>query len=190
MMKTLGALPQEEKIAMGKTLNILKGEIEKALAAQKAVLEAKELNDRLASETVDVTLPVRPENQGRLHPISQIYEEVVAIFGQMGFSVAEGPDIEDQFHNFNALNMPANHPARQMQDTFYIPNPESDDLTTVMWCGRIRHRFRFGQWKRKSCRSALLRRGGHIVRIMMRHIPRCFTKSRDWLLTPILLWRI
>ena len=128
MMKTLGALPQEEKIAMGKTLNILKGEIEKALAAQKAVLEAKELNDRLASETVDVTLPVRPENQGRLHPISQIYEEVVAIFGQMGFSVAEGPDIEDQFHNFNALNMPANHPARQMQDTFYIPNPESDDF--------------------------------------------------------------
>ncbi len=128
MMKTLGSLPQEEKIAMGKNLNILKGEVEKALNAQKSALETKELNARLAAETIDVTLPVRPEQQGRLHPISQIYEEVVAIFGQMGFEVAEGPDIEDQFHNFNALNMPANHPARQMQDTFYIPNPDSADF--------------------------------------------------------------
>ncbi len=128
MMKTLGSLPQEEKIALGKNLNILKTEVEKALNAQKSALETKELNARLASETIDVTLPVRPEQQGRLHPISQIYEEVVAIFGQMGFEVAEGPDIEDQFHNFNALNMPANHPARQMQDTFYIPNPDSTDF--------------------------------------------------------------
>lgn len=128
MMKTLGALPQEEKIAMGKNLNILKSEVEKALNAQKSALETQELNARLAAETIDVTLPVRPEQQGRLHPISQIYEEVVAIFGQMGFEVAEGPDIEDQFHNFNALNMPANHPARQMQDTFYIPNPDSADF--------------------------------------------------------------
>ena len=111
-----------------KNLNILKGEVEKALNAQKSALETKELNARLAAETIDVTLPVRPEQQGRLHPISQIYEEVVAIFGQMGFEVAEGPDIEDQFHNFNALNMPANHPARQMQDTFYIPNPDSADF--------------------------------------------------------------
>ncbi len=128
MMKTLGSLSQEEKIAFGKELNILKSEVEKALATQKSELEAKELNAKLAAETIDVTLPIRPENQGRLHPISQIYEEVVAIFGQMGFSVAEGPDIEDQFHNFNALNMPANHPARQMQDTFYIPNPDSTDF--------------------------------------------------------------
>lgn len=128
MMKGLGALPLEEKIAMGKNLNILKGEVEAALNSQKEILEARELNEKLAAETIDVTLPVRPETQGRLHPISQIYEEVTAIFGQMGFTVAEGPDIEDQFHNFNALNMPANHPARQMQDTFYIPNPDSEDF--------------------------------------------------------------
>ena len=94
MMKTLGALPVEEKIALGKELNILKSEIEKALLAQKSTLETKELNAKLLAETIDVTLPIRPENQGRLHPISQIYEEVVAIFGQMGFSVAEGPDFE------------------------------------------------------------------------------------------------
>ena len=128
MMKGLGALPLEQKIEMGKKLNVLKADVEKALNARKLVLEEKELNEKLAKEIVDVTLPVRPEKQGRIHPVSQIYEEVVAIFGQMGFTVAEGPDIEDQFHNFNALNMPANHPARQMQDTFYIPNPDSDDF--------------------------------------------------------------
>ena len=121
-MKGLGALPLEQKIEMGKKLNIVKAEIEQALTKQKTVLETKELNEKLQKETIDITLPVRPETQGRIHPVSKIYEEVVAIFGQMGFEVAEGPDIEDQFHNFNALNMPANHPARQMQDTFYLPN--------------------------------------------------------------------
>ena len=128
MMKGLGALSIEEKKEMGKGLNILKSEVENALENRKAELEAKELNAKLALEKIDVTLPCRPENQGRIHPVSKIYEEVVAIFGQMGFEVAEGPDIEDQFHNFNALNMPANHPARQMQDTFYIPNPDSADF--------------------------------------------------------------
>lgn len=128
LMKSLSSLSVEEKKEMGKQLNILKTEIEVALDKQKAVLEEKELNEKLAHEVIDVTLPIRPEVQGRIHPVSKIYEEVVAIFGQMGFDVAEGPDIEDQFHNFNALNTPANHPARQMQDTFYIPNPESADF--------------------------------------------------------------
>ena len=128
MMKDLSALSVEEKKEMGKNLNLLKAEVEKALDQRKSVLEEQALNEKLAKETIDVTLPVRPETQGRIHPVSKIYEEVVAIFGQMGFSVAEGPDIEDQFHNFNALNMPANHPARQMQDTFYIPNPDSNDF--------------------------------------------------------------
>lgn len=127
-MKTLGSLPLEEKIAAGKALNVLKSTIESAIDAKKRELEAAELDRRLAAERIDVTLPVRPEVQGRIHPVSKIYEEVVAIFGQMGFEVADGPDIEDQFHNFNALNMPANHPARQMQDTFYIANPDSADF--------------------------------------------------------------
>ena len=112
MMKGLGALSIEEKKEMGKGLNILKSEVENALENRKAELEAKELNAKLAQEKIDVTLPCRPENQGRIHPVSKIYEEVVAIFGQMGFEVAEGPDIEDQFHNFNALNMPSNHPVQ------------------------------------------------------------------------------
>lgn len=127
-MKTLGTLPLEEKIAAGKLLNVLKTALETAIDNKKQQLETEELNRRLAGERIDVTLPVRPEIQGRIHPVSKIYEEVVAIFGQMGFEVAEGPDIEDQFHNFNALNMPANHPARQMQDTFYIANPDSSDF--------------------------------------------------------------
>ena len=127
-MKNLGALPLEQKIELGKKLNIIKSEIEKALSEQKEVLETKELNEKLKKETLDITLPVRPEVQGRIHPVSKIYEEVVAIFGQMGFEVAEGPDIEDQFHNFNALNMPQNHPARQMQDTFYLPNTSDNNF--------------------------------------------------------------
>ncbi|MBR6663925.1 MAG: phenylalanine--tRNA ligase subunit alpha [Alphaproteobacteria bacterium] len=128
LMKGLASLSVEEKKEMGKNLNVLKTEIEKALDTKRESLSVAELNAKLASEKIDVTLPIRPENQGRIHPVSKIYEEVVAIFGQMGFEVAEGPDIEDQFHNFNALNTPANHPARQMQDTFYIPNPESDNF--------------------------------------------------------------
>ncbi len=128
MMKGLGALSLEEKKETGRLLNVLKTEIENAIESKKTDLEAKELNAKLANEKIDVTLPIRPENQGRIHPVSKIYEEVVAIFGEMGFEVVDGPDIEDQFHNFNALNTPANHPARQMQDTFYIPNPESDNF--------------------------------------------------------------
>lgn len=119
-MKTLGSLAPDVRIETAKTLNSVKTNVENALSQRKAFLENEALNARLKDETIDVTLPIRPEQQGRIHPVSKIYEEVVAIFGTLGFEVAEGPDIEDQFHNFNALNMPLNHPARQMQDTFYI----------------------------------------------------------------------
>lgn len=127
-MKGLAQLSLEEKKQMGQRLNSVKAEIEQAMEAKRDELAAKELNEKLLKETIDVTLPIRDENIGRIHPVSKIYEEVVAIFGEMGFEVADGPDIEDQFHNFNALNTPANHPARQMQDTFYVPNPESDNF--------------------------------------------------------------
>lgn len=127
-MKCLGQLSIEEKKQMGQKLNLVKTEIEQAMEARREELSVKELNDKLLRETIDVTLPIRDENIGRIHPVSKIYEEVVAIFGEMGFEVADGPDIEDQFHNFNALNTPANHPARQMQDTFYISNPDSENF--------------------------------------------------------------
>lgn len=120
MMKNLGSLSIEEKKETGAKLNVLKNEVEAALALKKEELELKELNQKLAADKIDVTLPVRPSQEGKIHPVSQIYEEVVAIFGRMGFKVAEGPDIESTHYNFDALNMPENHPARQMHDTFYL----------------------------------------------------------------------
>ena len=130
MMKTLGQLSADERKEAGKNLNILKGEIAKLLDSKKQELEEKELNEKLSSEKIDITLSTRPETQGKIHPVSQIFEEVVAIFGQMGFSIAEGPEIEDDFHNFTALNIPADHPARQMHDTFYIPK-EKDGANDI-----------------------------------------------------------
>ena len=122
LMKTLGGLSPEERKTAGQILNVFKNEIAAALDQKKEVLETKALNEKLQSESVDVTLPARPETaEGRIHPISQVIEEVLTIFAQMGFDLAEGPDIEDDWHNFEALNMPAAHPARQMQATFFFP---------------------------------------------------------------------
>ena len=122
LMKTLGGLAPEERKSAGQVLNVFKNEIASALDAKKEALEVAELNAKLASESVDVTLPCRPETMsGRIHPISQTIEETLTIFAQMGFELAEGPDIEDDWHNFEALNMPKSHPARQMQATFFFP---------------------------------------------------------------------
>ncbi len=121
MMKTLGTLPPEEKKNFGASLNTVKQAVENALAEKKQFLEDKELNERLKNEDVDITLPVLPDaNQGRIHPVSQVMEELITIFGQMGFTLAEGPDIEDDWHCFEALNFPKSHPARQMQATFFM----------------------------------------------------------------------
>ncbi|MBI2236276.1 MAG: phenylalanine--tRNA ligase subunit alpha [Magnetospirillum sp.] len=120
LMATLGAMSPDERKAAGARLNLLKDQVAEALAARKSEMEAGALDQRLARERVDVTLPVRPEAMGRVHPITQTIEEITTIFAAMGFEVAEGPDIEDDFHNFSALNIPAEHPARQMHDTFYF----------------------------------------------------------------------
>jgi phenylalanyl-tRNA synthetase alpha chain len=121
LMKTLGSLDGEVRKAAGQALNQLKDEIGGAIEARKAALGASALDARLEAEAVDVTLPARPARDGRVHPITQTIEECIAIFGEMGFAVAEGPDIETDFYNFEALNMPPEHPARQMHDTFYLP---------------------------------------------------------------------
>jgi len=120
-MKGLGALDPEARKQAGQALNRVKDAVAAALDARKAELDGAAIAARIAAETVDVTLPARPHRHGRLHPIGQVMEECIAIFGEMGFAVAEGPDIEDDFHNFEALNMPPEHPARQMHDTFYLP---------------------------------------------------------------------
>ncbi len=125
-MKQLGGLPPDERKARGAALNVIKDEITAQLEARKSVLAAAALNARLERERVDVTLAVRPQPEGRIHPISQTIEEIITIFAEMGFVVAEGPDIESDDLNFAKMNIPPDHPARQMQDTFYLPPTEQD----------------------------------------------------------------
>ncbi len=119
-MKNIATLPAEEKKAFGAEVNNAKDLVTAAIDAKKAELEEVELSARLANESVDITLPIRPAQKGSIHPISKVTEEVTAILSAMGFAVETGPEIEDDFHNFGALNIPDNHPARQMQDTFYL----------------------------------------------------------------------
>ncbi len=121
LMKGLGAMAPEMRRAAGARLNALKDEVAAAIERRQEDLADAELDARLLEETIDVTLPVRAEARGRIHPISQTIDEVVAIFGEMGFEVAEGPDIETDWHNFTALNIPPEHPARQEHDSFYVP---------------------------------------------------------------------
>ena len=121
LMKELGTMDAEKRRTTGQSLNSIKTEITLAIEERKAALANSELETRLLKEKVDVTLSARPEVVGRIHPISQTIDEVVAILGEMGLQVAEGPDIEDDWHNFTALNIPPDHPARQEHDTFYLP---------------------------------------------------------------------
>lgn len=121
LMKTLGGMEPEARKAAGQAINALKGEVAGAIESRKGELEAAELDARLMAEKVDVTLEARPREDGCIHPISQVIEEMTAIFCEMGFTVAEGPDIEEDWYNFTALNIPPEHPARQEHDTFYLP---------------------------------------------------------------------
>jgi phenylalanyl-tRNA synthetase alpha chain len=130
--KTLSNLPPEQRPAFGALLNRVRTEAQDAIAARRAELDAKALNARLAAERLDATLPPRPHppagaEAGAIHPISRTVEELTAIFGAMGFAVAEGPDVESDWHNFGALNIPEHHPARQDHDTFYLAVPEGSN---------------------------------------------------------------
>lgn len=127
-MKQLGALAPDLRKARGAELNQIKDKIAALLEARKAILAEATMTARLEHERIDVTLAARPQADGRIHPISQTIEEIVTIFAEMGFTVAEGPDIEDDFHNFTALNFPPKHPAREMHDTFFLrPDPETGE---------------------------------------------------------------
>ena len=114
----------DEKKSFGSKINILRNKVESKLEAKREEFENAELNQKLSGEKLDVSAPIREENQGSIHPISKVMREIEEIFSALGFEFAQGPEIEDDFHNFTALNMPANHPARQMQDTFYLQNCE------------------------------------------------------------------
>ncbi|GLQ35258.1 phenylalanine--tRNA ligase alpha subunit [Amylibacter marinus] len=126
-MRELGKMTPEERKTAGPALNALKDEINSALAAKKAALADAALNERLQSEWIDVSLAGRPKRVGSIHPISQVIDEIVAIYASLGFSVAEGTQIETDYYNFDALNIPAEHPARQEHDTFYMHREEGDE---------------------------------------------------------------
>src|SRR5258706_8979556 len=124
-LKTLGAMSPDERKTKGPLLNGMRDRVTAAIAERKAALGRTALDQKVQAERVDVTLPVRPEPVGRTHPVSQVLDEATAIFADMGFAIAEGPDIETDDYNFTKLNIPPEHPARQMHDTFYLkPKPD------------------------------------------------------------------
>src|ERR1700755_1968754 len=127
LLSTLGKMSPDERKTQGAAINLAKDKVTAALTARRDVLKSAALDARLASETVDVTLPLReaPAEQGRIHPLSQVMDELTTIFADMGFAVAEGPDIETDDYNFTKLNFPEGHPAREMHDTFFF-NPKDD----------------------------------------------------------------
>jgi phenylalanyl-tRNA synthetase alpha chain len=126
LLKTLGTMTPEERVRQGQEINLLKAAISGTIEAQKAVFETAALNARLATETIDMTLPAAALPKGSVHPVSQVMDELAEIFADLGFSVATGPEIEDDWHNFTALNIPETHPARAMHDTFYFDKTDAD----------------------------------------------------------------
>ena len=131
LMKQLGSIEPDKRRETGQKLNLIQKEVLEAIENKKEVLRKDFINKKLISESVDITLPIRPENQGKIHPLSKTMDEVISIFAQMGFTVAEGPDIESDYYNFSALNIPPEHPARQEHDTFYF-NPDKDGNRKVL----------------------------------------------------------
>jgi phenylalanyl-tRNA synthetase alpha chain len=123
LMKTLGGMSPDERQQRAPLIQALRGQVADAIGARKASLEADALDARLASEKIDMTLPVAAAPQGSIHPVSQVMDELAEIFADLGFAVATGPEIEDDWHNFSALNIPESHPARAMHDTFYLNDP-------------------------------------------------------------------
>jgi phenylalanyl-tRNA synthetase alpha chain len=118
--KEMGKLPQAERASFGKLLNTARQNIEQAFAAKQQILADKALSKRLDAEWLDVTLPAPGSRRGHLHPITRIQRELEELFNSLGFAVLDGPEVEDEYHNFDALNIPADHPARDMQDTFWL----------------------------------------------------------------------
>ena len=126
LLKGLGKLSAEERPKAGALINVVKQELQDLIAARKAALESAAVDAQLAQETIDVTLPGRGLSTGGIHPVTRTIERIEDFFASIGFDVVEGPEIEDDYHNFEALNIPAHHPARAMHDTFYV------DETTVL----------------------------------------------------------
>ena len=132
LLKTLGGMTPEERQAKGPAIHALRESVTAALAARKAVLDAAALDVKLAAEAIDMTLPADAAPRGSVHPVSQVMDELAEIFADMGFAVATGPEIEDDWRNFTALNIPETHPARAMHDTFYFPDTDAEGRAMLL----------------------------------------------------------
>jgi len=137
--KSLGSLDPEKRKEFASNLNKIKDDLTHQLEQKNIEIETNEINEKLKNEKVDVTLPIRPERQGKIHPVSQVIDEISSIFSEIGFSVAEGPDVETEYNNFTALNTPEEHPARDMQDTFFISTDPDFLLRTHTSSVQVRH---------------------------------------------------
>lgn len=155
-LKKLGSLPTEERPAAGEAINSLRDAMEQRLASKKTQIEEAESAEEERKNRLDVTLPPRSRMWGGIHPVAQLTQDVVEILAGLGFSVALGPEIEDDFHNFEALNIPASHPARDMQDTFYFPDGKL--LRTHTSPVQVRSMLRFGAPIRIVCPGKVYRR--------------------------------
>ena len=131
LLKTLGGMSPDERQVQGPRIQGLREAVSEAIIARKAALDRADLDTRLARETLDMTLPAADVPQGSVHPVSQVMDELAEIFADLGFAVATGPEIEDQWHNFTALNMPESHPARAMHDTFYLHASEGEEAKVL-----------------------------------------------------------
>ena len=131
-LKSLGGMDPETRAAEAPKIHAFREQVTAAISDRKAALEAAELERKLATETIDLSLPASETPRGTIHPVSQVMDELAEIFADLGFAVAEGPEIEDQWHNFTALNMPEFHPARAMQDTFYLDRREGEEEAKVL----------------------------------------------------------
>jgi phenylalanyl-tRNA synthetase alpha chain len=132
LLKTLGAMSPEQRQSEGPRIHALREAVTEALGRRKAALDQAALERRLATESLDMTLPVAPAAQGSIHPVSQVLDELAEIFADLGFSVATGPEIEDDWHNFTALNIPESHPARAMHDTFYFDRKDAEGRAMLL----------------------------------------------------------
>ena len=132
LLKLLKDFTLEEKKSKGAEINSIKAEVEVSIEKKLSVLKNQEINSRLSKEFLDISFPPLSQVEAKVHPISKTFDEVISIFGSMGYSVAEGPDIETDFYNFTALNIPEDHPAREMQDTFYIEDKDENGLPMVL----------------------------------------------------------
>ena len=179
LLATLGKMAPDERKARGAEINALKDKVVAAFDARRETLREAALEARLAAETVDVTLPVRPSplETGRIHPITQVLDEIGVIFADMGFSIAEGPDIESDDLNFTKLNFPPDHPAREMHDTFFFPaSPDGTRKLLRTHTSPVQVRTMLNQKPpiRVICPAA------PTAAIPTRRTRRCSTRSRGW----------